>query len=102
RRHTRSDRDWSSDVCSSDLEELKTIELIDFTLGGVFALAFVLVFTPAQWKAHSAWLVAVIGAAVVWLCVSGSLIWTHREQVRIRSEERRVGKECRAWVVSWR
>src|SRR5216683_5694282 len=23
RRHTRSDRDWSSDVCSSDLEELR-------------------------------------------------------------------------------
>src|SRR2546421_9250717 len=24
RRHTRSDRDWSSDVCSSDLEQKKT------------------------------------------------------------------------------
>src|SRR5206468_4963122 len=25
RRHTRSDRDWSSDVCSSDLDELRRI-----------------------------------------------------------------------------
>src|SRR2546421_7055887 len=27
RRHTRSDRDWSSDVCSSDLSEEHTSEL---------------------------------------------------------------------------
>src|SRR2546428_10032866 len=26
RRHTRSDRDWSSDVCSSDLEALRAID----------------------------------------------------------------------------
>src|SRR2546428_11172544 len=27
RRHTRSDRDWSSDVCSSDLEETVLLEV---------------------------------------------------------------------------
>src|SRR5206468_5319516 len=27
RRHTRSDRDWSSDVCSSDLSQIEEIEL---------------------------------------------------------------------------
>src|SRR3989440_2748231 len=27
RRHTRSDRDWSSDVCSSDLRETKSLQL---------------------------------------------------------------------------
>src|SRR2546421_5634362 len=31
RRHTRSDRDWSSDVCSSDLESL--VELNELCLG---------------------------------------------------------------------
>src|SRR5207247_7300073 len=29
RRHTRSTRDWSSDVCSSDLEELVRVHLPD-------------------------------------------------------------------------
>jgi hypothetical protein len=71
-------------------EELRTIELIDLALGGAFALAFVLVFIPKEWKAPRAWIVTAIGAAVVWLCVSGSLIWTHREQVRIRSGGRTV------------
>src|SRR5207249_9453016 len=32
RRHTRSKRDWSSDVCSSDLEGSKPIERLDFAL----------------------------------------------------------------------
>src|SRR5207249_6684802 len=33
RRHTRSKRDWSSDVCSSDLKELERIErrLVDLS-----------------------------------------------------------------------
>src|SRR2546428_7686874 len=33
RRHTRSDRDWSSDVCSSDLE-LRDAQAIENLLGG--------------------------------------------------------------------
>src|SRR5206468_5984103 len=63
RRHTRSDRDWSSDVCSSDLEQgpsEKTLHL----------------------SKHSP------GAAV--------LRENHGESLSPRSEERRVGKECRS------
>src|SRR5207249_9506743 len=45
RRHTRSKRDWSSDVCSSDLEgrlagQLLTESLLLFFLGGVAGTLF--------------------------------------------------------------
>src|SRR5207249_9400080 len=66
RRHTRSKRDWSSDVCSSDLSRSpKSVFRGALSLGpknrfgGTRAL-------PARWGA------------------------------RVRSEERRVGKECRS------
>src|SRR5207253_7548490 len=84
RRHTRWPRDWSSDVCSSDLgKRIKTPELS--VLGGTF------------------------GAFVVGLKESQSTLRTKfRKTSRVyqsspkpfglasrRSEERRVGKECR-------
>src|SRR5690349_24437421 len=59
RRHTRSLRDWSSDVCSSDL-------LPDVPAGSGGA--------PAH---------------------SRRFLW-YLPQLRRRSEERRVGKECRS------
>src|SRR5690606_40603804 len=63
RRHTRFSRDWSSDVCSSDL--------------------------PVQlWrKALSSEIYFLINIVV---CFSGAVRSHHR------SEERRVGKECRS------
>src|SRR5450432_2310158 len=60
RRHTRSDRDWSSDVCSSDL------------------LRWGRRSSPRRWRRPR----------------------PHRSRTRLpsppRSEERRVGKECRS------
>src|SRR5699024_11892791 len=39
RRHTRSKRDWSSDVCSSDLEAIEFQNAVDFGLtGGIHSL----------------------------------------------------------------
>src|SRR5439155_10824513 len=75
RRHTRWPRDWSSDVCSSDLLIL-------------------------------AWVAAVIALTAVAL-VGWSLIDLSERRIRFvsavthelrtpRSEERRVGKECRS------
>src|SRR5690606_39828786 len=78
RRHTRFSRDWSSDVCSSDLYRgfvmtvLQPVRVaphfpvrrMDFTFGR----------TPRYW----------------W---SGDPFMTHR------SEERRVGKECRSQLL---
>src|SRR5438105_15015861 len=67
RRHTRSTRDWSSDVCSSDLPKRDR-------------------------PAHA-----------ITLCADLPILGNRRllvqppdERLRIRSEERRVGKECRS------
>src|SRR3712207_7575916 len=69
RRHTRYWRDWSSDVCSSDLAEGLSVAEIAETTG---------------WS------------------VSKVKVRAHRARARLRrvlkkrSEERRVGKECRS------
>src|SRR5207249_8602424 len=65
RRHTRSKRDWSSDVCSSDLDEgiySTTVTITDDAPGTASGVA--------------------VGTATV-------------SENDTRSEERRVGKECR-------
>src|SRR5699024_11719411 len=63
RRHTRSKRDWSSDVCSSDLEVMEMN--VPFGLGRKWRRLEQLGHEP---RFAAAW----------------------------RSEERRVGKECRS------
>src|SRR5439155_17551543 len=90
RRHTRWPRDWSSDVCSSDLFE------------GEY---------PSYWNEGS----EPAGATLSWATddarsfgrslkitkgvTSDSAAWISDNMVDYwsRSEERRVGKECRSW-----
>src|SRR2546429_1063828 len=81
RRHTRCSRDWSSDVCSSDLETFANVggKLTKVTLGNT-----------ALKPAHSGELE--LGANVDFLS-RFSLDYSYS---RKRSEERRVGKECRS------
>src|SRR5690606_39333654 len=65
RRHTRFSRDWSSDVCSSDL-------------------------VPQNRAGNqSVWLPA--PALAMWKCLQA-----YSDLPTFRSEERRVGKECRS------
>src|SRR5688500_20007618 len=71
RRHTRLQGDWSSDVCSSDLCATPTSEHA--------ALVF---FTRIFYLVRA-------GVGVAHLDARGT-------STRVRSEERRVGKECRA------
>src|SRR3989440_1647530 len=82
RRHTRSDRDWSSDVCSSDLP-------------------------PNHTTAIAASLGTLLGAAIVGVIAQIPLYLRRRQnnrrpieppvaEIDVRSEERRVGKECRS------
>src|SRR5699024_12028574 len=73
RRHTRSKRDWSSDVCSSDLV------LCGISFNKVIASSFV---------AH----VSKISRPII-LHKKPSLEPTRL--IKLRSEERRVGKECK-------
>src|SRR2546430_12035288 len=81
RRHTRFDCDWSSDVCSSDLIAVVCASLVMYFplmvlhkgLGG---------FGSAKLPAPQAGLMAYLSQGIV----GGEM----------RSEERRVGKECRS------
>src|SRR5690606_39570135 len=93
RRHTRFSRDWSSDVCSSDLAAHGSVKsyLIGFVLAVIltivpFMLAMNGYFTPGTTAA------IVLGFAVIQVIVH--LVYF----LHLRSEERRVGKECRARV----
>src|SRR5437660_9695354 len=70
RRHTRWPRDWSSDVCSSDLQE----EIAE-----------------AQFAAGANHQIQIRQMARIEMAVDGLLI----NLQMVRSEERRVGKECR-------
>src|SRR5207245_6020538 len=85
RRHTRCYRDWNSDVCSSDLVRGKTLTVARWIGRGTFKAA------------------ALIGAFVLiialWLWDASILTRAADQNLQlIRSEERRVGKECRS---SW-
>src|SRR2546430_4229402 len=83
RRHTRFDCDWSSDVCSSDLEQGVTRR----------------VKMPRKSVTFWAWWVPAGTAAIeikircsqIEKCLGGMAGFTWQ-----RSEERRVGKECRS------
>src|SRR5438445_9809252 len=71
RRHTRYWRDWSSDVCSSDLHR-------NLRLGFL---------TIASWFFYAWW---------DWRFLPVMLTTTTVDYFAARSEERRVGKECRS------
>src|SRR5256884_2144433 len=81
RRHTRCSRDWSSDVCSSDLVRmlLGLAATQRSILTGIFAtLLYGLVLL------------------VLGILACGSIREFKTRFVYTRSEERRVGKECRS------
>src|SRR2546428_6865056 len=83
RRHTRSDRDWSSDVCSSDLHERRYL-----VIGSAIA-ALMQSFVPQQA------LLAVGSGPLASVLVMQALAFV-LSVCSTRSEERRVGKECRS------
>src|SRR5206468_9684400 len=99
RRHTRSDRDWSSDVCSSDLpparntqwaRNLRAVGECELRAGGRKSR-----FTAREIPAAER---APLVAAYVKRYGSkyGGFV---AKEFAARSEERRVGKECRVGGV---
>src|SRR5207249_7370029 len=93
RRHTRSKRDWSSDVCSSDLRHAPEQKHRFY----VVRVGVVIILDQAFDAGHALrrrHLVKQHCPAVTdeVLLQAIDLGW----QIRRRSEERRVGKECRA------
>src|SRR2546422_3814423 len=79
RRHTRCSRDWSSDVCSSDLELIGVFEFVqrvDTNYTNLHEFKY-----PNQF------------VIIREIPVRDE---KDRQRVDTRSEERRVGKECRS------
>src|SRR5207253_4550211 len=94
RRHTRWPRDWSSDVCSSDLENVIATSVVSaFRQLKEF---FVKQYLPAGWDQVGIWQLPE-GEAMYRFAVrlNTTTDMTPRE-IHERSEERRVGKECRS------
>src|SRR5690606_39474889 len=95
RRHTRFSRDWSSDVCSSDLgtDEQRASDLnamyADPEVRAVFAMrggwGCARILPLLDWRAIRANPKLLIGFSDVTAL-----------HLAFRSEERRVGKECRS------
>src|SRR3989440_7156666 len=85
RRHTRSDRDWSSDVCSSDLHRLQPLAGGHVAAGRLRAIA---VTSRERLQAMPDLPTVSEGG----LPGYESSQWYGL----LRSEERRVGKECRS------
>src|SRR5438105_15391222 len=82
RRHTRSTRDWSSDVCSSDLEKLPIFEVAKRQID------------RHDERGDGAQL---FNGGPCFVEPSRERICLHPPARRpARSEERRVGKECRS------
>src|SRR5690349_23231439 len=91
RRHTRSLHDWSSDVCSSDLDDLGKRTYADIGL----------VRVPPEVRGRlninpAGALLAAEFHACTWNFSTESCP-DQQALGRVRSEERRVGKECRSW-----
>src|SRR3712207_7798793 len=85
RRHTRYWRDWSSDVCSSDLGEDNTILVTQVLLQ---LLHRTLQAQQDQLQPRR--------ARVSLLIDEAHNVLTRSVAKMLRSEERRVGKECRS------
>src|SRR5699024_11242557 len=84
RRHTRSKRDWSSDVCSSDLVTIMPVLRGDMKLREIMPM----------------WVVCYIGnmigiSLICFLFIKSGAQEAIMQLYLKRSEESRVGKECR-------
>src|SRR5207249_9047419 len=96
RRHTRSKRDWSSDVCSSDLHLVEHgftpagvregSELAELVKDGTLPAA-----TMGLYGSTFFTMTGFHGFHVTCGVISMAYLYF------VRSEERRVGKECRCW-----
>src|SRR5206468_6623632 len=92
RRHTRSDRDWSSDVCSSDLPE--PAHEVDALVGPLVADAE---HGPEDALLEEGDVERAAGIAAVDRRLGQLEAIPAALQIEAeRSEERRVGKECRS------
>src|SRR5690606_39646648 len=94
-RHTRFSRDWSSDVCSSDLDScfgLSKRDLDGSLLSWVCLYGWgLIVLFRCTFVGRAAFYV---GVQPLWLQLLLHVFGCHPATLTARSEERRVGKEC--------
>src|SRR5690606_39908888 len=89
RRHTRFSRDWSSDVCSSDLD--KTLPVSRNKVIASITVLVMLIFTKYVYMVS-------LTNYYTFYTISHFGVTVQASQLLLflfRSEERRVGKECR-------
>src|SRR2546422_5233261 len=94
RRHTRCSRDWGSDVCSSDLNA-------HVEVSAILERAITPVFTYAVFATSNGCSALTFGGGGTTdsydsSTVVGGVASTQAYAGNVRSEERRVGKECRS------
>src|SRR5699024_11494860 len=92
RRHTKSKRDWSSDVCSSDL--------LSATIGLIIAASVIenwlLVKLNLIERLVLTTSVLLLIIPIIYTNIVGMILFF----AILRSEERRVGKDCR-YEIAW-
>src|SRR5690606_40506217 len=86
RRHTRFSRDWSSDVCSSDLADTNIQEINDDVKK--------VVNNVLHSEGYNSFNIIVSQSEYVQIIETEEK--AQNEEAYMRSEERRVGKECRS------
>src|SRR5690606_39641880 len=91
RRHTRFSRDWSSDVCSSDLNQLNHKNLVEeaYFIDPISGIKI------SKFYEGSRIIDATNNEELRALMVQLRKLHEGDYQFKERSEERRVGKECR-------
>src|SRR5207302_8271137 len=95
-RHTRFSRDWSSDVCSSDLPILvKEIFTIIKRVNQEQGMSILLVEQNAKVALETAHYGYVLEIGRVVMNDTCDRLMHSKDIQEFRSEERRVGKECR-------
>src|SRR5206468_6877077 len=95
---TRSDRDWSSDVCSSDLKISRTF-LVHFINKQVYIYIYthIYIYTTLLPPPLIIKITHTLSTHTPFACDTLHAYYNTRRDscIYIRSEERRVGKECK-------
>src|SRR5690606_39337631 len=90
RRHTRFSRDWSSDVCSSDLAGSNTNAAFDFYINGIHDIETMYLFLDLKQLETTSTDISDFS-----IIRNGKKIQLKIPEYFYRSEERRVGKDDR-------
>src|SRR5690606_41148473 len=91
RRHTRFSRDWSSDVCSSDL---MTFTITPFVI--LMRVLGIFLGRDHRFSPTGNDLIEKLGGTIATVCQDVVKVQINDQIMCLRSEERRVGKEGRS------